>query len=48
VNGDKYVVKITRSDDQAKLDAAVHEYKMLSLVPEHANVVKVIDQYVSE
>lgn len=48
MTGEKYVVKITISDDQAKLNAAIHEFKIMSLIPNHGGIVRGIDQYVSE
>lgn len=48
MTGEQFVVKITRSDDQAKLDAAIHEYKIFQHIPQHENVVRAIEQFVNE
>ena len=42
------VVKLTCSDDPAKLYAAMREYKLLTKVPMHQNIVQVHDQFVND
>jgi len=42
------VVKITRSDDDVKVDAALKEINILKNLPPHENIVKLVDFYYLE
>lgn len=44
-SGRDIIVKITRSDDEFKIDAALREVNILKHLPEHDNIVKFIDNY---
>ena len=42
------VVKVTRSDDETKVQAAQHEAKLLKQLPQHPNIVRYVDTFFHE